>query len=85
MTTYRYVVEIELHIAGEVSTVEATLVSRKRMIGRMLLGRTALGPTFLVDSSRRFILSKPPARKKPKPIGKANKAAKSSKTEQPRR
>lgn len=76
LTTDRYVVEIELHVGDEVKIVEATLVSRKRMICRMLLGRTALGPTFLVDSSRRFVLSKPPVRKKPKPSAKKTKAVK---------
>ncbi|MEL7089610.1 MAG: RimK/LysX family protein, partial [Planctomycetota bacterium] len=58
--TERYVVEAELHVGSEIKTIEVTLVSRKTMICRMLLGRTALGPTFLVDSSRRFVLSDPP-------------------------
>ncbi|MEM7626603.1 MAG: RimK/LysX family protein [Planctomycetota bacterium] len=70
-TTERYVVAVELHVGDEAKTIEATLVSRKTMICRMLLGRTALGTTFLVDSSRRFVLSKPPKPRghgrKPKP------------------
>ncbi len=79
LTTERYVVEIELHVGDETKIVEATLVSRKRMICRMLLGRTALAPTFLVDSSRRFILSRPPKRKKKQPIAKRTKATKATK------
>ena len=64
--TERYVIEVELHVGNEAKTIEATLVSRKTMICRMLLGRTALGPTFLVDSSRRFVLSDPPNSRKKK-------------------
>lgn len=79
LTTERYVVELELHVGDETKTVEATLVSRKRMICRMLLGRTALAPTFLVDSSRRFVLSKPPKRKKKKRTAKEKKKAKKTK------
>lgn len=65
-TTERYVIEAQLHVGNEVKTIEATLVSRKTMICRMLLGRTALGPTFLVDSSRRFVLSDSPTARKNK-------------------
>lgn len=65
-TTQRYVVGVELHVGDETKTIEVTLVSRKTMICRMLLGRTALAPTFLVDSARRFVLSDPPRRKRVK-------------------
>lgn len=68
-TTERYVVHVDLHVGSEAKPIEVTLVNRKTMICRMLLGRTALGPTFLVDSSRRFVLSKPTRtkRKRKKP------------------
>ena len=36
---------------------EFGLVDRARMIYRMLLGRTALGSRFLVDPSRRYLLT----------------------------
>jgi len=39
-------------------TIEISLVSRHRMICRMLLGRTALSPEFVVDSSRVYCLAK---------------------------
>ncbi len=67
-TTERYVVACRLKVGREMKMIEATLVSRKTMICRMLLGRTALGPDLLVDSSRRFVLSKPPNRKKKKKV-----------------
>jgi len=45
-----------------------TLVSRKRMIHRVLLGRSFLSTDFLVDSGKRFIHSqrKKPSSKEPK-------------------
>ena len=65
-TTQRYVVACQIKVGRETKTIEATLVSRRTMICRMLLGRTALGPDLLVDSSRRFVLSKPPKPRKKK-------------------
>ncbi len=66
-TTQRLVVHAPLRVGTVDITIEVTLVSRKRMICRMLLGRTALADTFLVDSGRRFVLSDPPRRRrKPK-------------------
>lgn len=80
-TTERYVVAVELHVGDEIKPIEVTLVSRKTMICRMLLGRTALAPTFLVDSSRRFVLSDPPKRKK-KVTTKARRTRSQSKKRQ---
>ena len=56
-TQNRLVVAAELHVGPVVKTIEVTLVSRKRMICRMLLGRTALADDFLVDCGDRFLLS----------------------------
>jgi hypothetical protein len=36
------------------------LVDRAQMIYRMLLGRTALGPDFLVDPCGRYLVSQAP-------------------------
>lgn len=47
----RYFVETTLKLAGREKRILVSLVCRKRMIHRMLLGRTALGPEFHVDSS----------------------------------
>ncbi|MBB5349922.1 hypothetical protein HNR46_000143 [Haloferula luteola] len=47
----RHFVETTMVLAGRRKTIQVSLVCRKRMIHRMLLGRTALGPEFLVDSS----------------------------------
>ena len=72
--TERLVVVIPLHVGRISKPIEVTLVSRKPMICRMLLGRTALADTFLVDSGRRFVLSEPRRKKR-----KAAKDAKSAK------
>jgi hypothetical protein len=44
--------------------VEVSLVDRQRMIYRMLLGRTALAPLFLVDPGRRYVLTRPKKKRK---------------------
>lgn len=43
--------------------IELSLVSREKMLFRMLLGRKALEGQFVVDVSRRNLLSKSPRRK----------------------
>jgi hypothetical protein len=45
--------------------VELSLVSREKMIFRMLIGRTALRSRFLVDPGRRYLVSKPRKAKPP--------------------
>ena len=47
----RIFVETTLELAGRRKRILVSLVCRKRMIHRMLLGREALGSDFLVDSS----------------------------------
>lgn len=53
-------------LGGILKETEFSLVSRKRMIHRVLLGRRFMGGTFLVDSARRYVLGKPAAKKKAK-------------------
>ena len=49
--TNRIFVETSLRLAGHEKKIIVSLVSRKRMIHRLLLGREALGADFLVNSS----------------------------------
>lgn len=59
---------------GEVEKdIEISLVCRKNMLFRMLLGRKALERDFLVDVSRRTEISEPPKRKVKKPKRKKSK------------
>lgn len=66
----RIFVLIRLRIGPVERDVELSLVDRGRMIFRMLIGRRALAQAFLVDPSRRYVLTKPAARKQPvtKPV-----------------
>ena len=67
-TQHRLIVATELVVGDVHKTIEVSLVSRKRMICRMLLGRTALADDFLVDCGGRFLLSeRRPKRGKKKP------------------
>ena len=56
----RIFVATTLRIGSITIKAEFGLVDRQRMIYRMLLGRTALGSRFLVDPSRRYLLSEAP-------------------------
>jgi hypothetical protein len=49
--TDRIFVETSLRLAGTEKRIVVSLVCRKRMIHRLLLGREALGHDFIVDSS----------------------------------
>jgi len=52
---------------GEVEKeIEISLVSREKMLFRMLLGRKALEHDFVVDVSKRAVISEKPVRKKKK-------------------
>ena len=55
----RVVVKTKLRLGGKSFPIEATLVCRKGMRCRMLVGRTALAGRFVVDSSRAFVHRKP--------------------------
>jgi hypothetical protein len=51
----RPVVHTRLRLAGQIFPIEATLVCRKGMLCRMLVGRTALADRFTVDPSRAYL------------------------------
>jgi len=50
----RYFVRTQVRIGHKIKEVELSLVSRKSMICRILLGRNVLGNDFLVDSSTKY-------------------------------
>ena len=52
----RYFVETRVRIADVVRLIELSLVNRKNMSCRMLIGRKALEGSFLVDSQRTHIV-----------------------------
>lgn len=51
----RIFVATRLRLGPVERDIEVSLVSREQMIFRMLLGREALGPPFLIDAHRRAI------------------------------
>ncbi len=55
---HRYVVATRVRIGSITKVIETSLVCRKHMKCRMLLGREALSGDFVVDSSRRYTTSK---------------------------
>jgi len=60
----RIFVRAVVQIGPVAEPVELSLVSRESMRFRMLLGRSALARRFLVDPSKRYLLSKERARAK---------------------
>ncbi len=50
----RYFIKTRIRIGTKIKEVEFSLVSRKSMVCRILLGRRALENDFLVDSSRKY-------------------------------
>ncbi|MGI9013373.1 MAG: ATP-dependent zinc protease family protein [Phycisphaerales bacterium] len=52
----RIFVETELELAGIRKRIAVSLVSRHHMISRMLLGRTALAPEFIIDPCSVYLL-----------------------------
>ena len=61
----RVIVSTRLVIGGIEKNIEISLASRRRMIFRMLLGRSALAGDFIIDPSRRY-LSRKAAKKRKK-------------------
>ena len=59
----RLFVRTRVRIGEVVKEIDITLVSRERMIFRMLLGRRALEHDFLVDVSKRKALGQPKKKK----------------------
>lgn len=55
----RYVVEMDLCMAGEEFTAEMTLADRSRFNYPVLLGRTALAGRALVDADRQYLAPRP--------------------------
>lgn len=55
----RILVLATIQIGRVQKTVEVGLVSRRTMICRLLLGRTALGNDFLVDPTNTYLFGKP--------------------------
>lgn len=53
----RPVVITPMLLGGLLHEIEISLVCRKGMLCRMLIGRTALAPYYVVDSSRKYIVS----------------------------
>ena len=60
----RIIVETTLRLGPIRKTIEVTLVARELMQCRMLLGRTALTPEFLVDPERTYLLTRPPKQRR---------------------
>ena len=60
----RYVVATTLDLGGLQRNVEFTLVGRENMLCRMLIGRTALSPHYLVDAGRTYLTRKSPSKRK---------------------
>ncbi len=59
----RCFVKARIQIGEASHEIEISLVSREKMLFRMLLGRKALEHAFLVDVSRRNLLSQSPRRR----------------------
>ncbi|BAM02401.1 ATP-dependent zinc protease family protein [Phycisphaera mikurensis] len=58
-TQQRLFIETTLVLAGITKTIELSLAKRADLRHRLLLGRAALSPEFLVDSGRTFVVSTP--------------------------
>ena len=59
----RITVETMLRLGPVKKTIEVTLVSRELMQCRMLIGRSALEPEFVVDPSRTYVATRPPKKR----------------------
>lgn len=62
----RPVVKTIMRIGSVEREIEISLVGRKGMLCRMLVGRTALADTFVVNPAERYVLSKPRRKRKKK-------------------
>ncbi len=52
---HRYVIQSRVQVGERIIDAEITLTDRETMRFRMLLGRTAMRGTFLVDSARSYV------------------------------
>ncbi len=62
----RVFVIARIRIGSVERDIEVSLVSRERMLFRLLIGRSALSHAFLVDVSHRYTLGRPKRKKKSK-------------------
>ena len=58
-TQHRLFIETTLVLAGVTKVIELSLAKRADLRHRLLLGRAALSPEFLVDSGKTFLVSQP--------------------------
>lgn len=70
----RRVVRTDVVLGGKRKEVEISLVSRKGMLCRMLVGRRALGEDFVVDPERRYLFGRPKRRKRGSRVRRAGTA-----------
>lgn len=66
----RVVVETEMELGGVRKKIDISLICRKPMQCRMLIGRTALSEDFLVDSSSTYLASEKPRKVRKKRVKK---------------
>lgn len=70
----RYFVVTTMQLGGVEKRIEISLASREPMIFRMLLGRTALAPDFVIDPSHRYLTSPTPKKDGDRTTKKKKKA-----------
>ena len=63
----RYVCETALRVGVHEHRIEISLVCRKGMLCRMLLGRTAMAGQFVVDPEKRYLMTSRKPRSQPAP------------------
>jgi hypothetical protein len=66
VSQWRIFVTTTIRIGTTEREIEVSLVDRQKMIYRMLIGRSALSHAFLVDVSKRYLLSRVRRKKKKK-------------------
>lgn len=69
----RPVVRTLMRLGGLEKEIELSLVCRRGMQCRMLLGRTAMGDDVLVDPSRKYVASAPPKSLRARPRGEGER------------
>jgi hypothetical protein len=55
----RYVIETRLILGQSLITAEMTLTNRDTMLFRMLIGRTTINNSFIIDPNASYLLGKP--------------------------
>lgn len=62
----RHVCVTPIRVGDHEFEIEVSLVCRKSMLCRMLIGRTALAGRFVVDPEQKYLLKRPPKASRPK-------------------